>query len=165
MSDKLKKYVEERSADFEVFPFDVEEGWKGVAERVSKPEPKKQNPWMKIAASVSLLLVASIVLLIFQYQQNTGLARELAEAEYYYQEMVDAKLASVKGKVDTAPILADFEVKDDAFRELKNDLNDNVDNHEVVEAMIANYRLKLKILEQIVTELEEDNYESIETSI
>ena len=75
MSDNLKKYVEGRSSDFDVFPFDVDEGWKGLANRITHKEPNKQNTWMRIAASVSLLLVASVVLLVFQYQQNTGLAR------------------------------------------------------------------------------------------
>ena len=43
---------------------------------------------------------------------------------------------------------------DYVFRELKEDLNDNADNEEVVVAMIQNYRLKLEILEDILMQLE-----------
>ncbi len=166
MSDSLKEYVERESADFEVFSFDADAGWSEIAEKVSAPAPKQRNPWMMVAAAVSLLLVATVTLLINQYNTNMpSFSQELAEAERYYQEMVSIKLASVGGKLDTAPIIADFDEMDAAFDELKNDLKDDVDNQEVVEAMIANYRLKLKILEQIASELEEESYESEQTDL
>ena len=166
MSDSLKEYVERESSDFEVFSFDADQGWDEIGSRVVAPPAKKRNPWMMVAAAVSLLLVASVTLLINQYNSAApSFSQELAEAERYYQEMVSNKLASVGGKLDTAPIIADFDEMDAAFNELKMDLEDDVDNQEVVEAMIANYRLKLKILEQIAGELEEESYESEQTDL
>ena len=57
-------------------------------------------------------------------------------------------------------LIEDFTEMDKAFLELKEDLKDDVDNEEVVEAMINNYRLKLKILERIMIEIEEKDNES-----
>ena len=39
------------------------------------------------------------------------------------------------------------------FNELKIDLKDDAANEEVIEAMIQNYRIKLQILEEILTQL------------
>ncbi len=163
MSDSLKEVIDRKPEEFEIYPFDVEAGWSELAPKVGIHRRRGSNPWMYVAAGVTLLLVASVWLLVQQNQ--AGLPQQLFEAEAYYQEMVDARLASVRGKVDTDLILADFEEMDHAFEELRNDLKDDVDNQEVVEAMIANYRLKLKILERIVTEIEEKNDEDINKDI
>ena len=56
-------------------------------------------------------------------------------------------------------ILEDLAVMDQAFAELKADLRDNVDNEEVIAAMMENYQLKLQILEEILNELEKENRE------
>jgi hypothetical protein len=42
---------------------------------------------------------------------------------------------------------------DKVFEELKRDLKDNSDNEEVIEAMIQNYRIKLEVLDEILTQL------------
>jgi hypothetical protein len=84
---------------------------------------------------------------------------ELQEAQFYYEEIIDAKLIRVKNQVDDPALLQDIEELDKAFQELKKDLKEDVDNHEVVLAMIDNYRLKLKILERILEDIEESEYE------
>ncbi len=42
---------------------------------------------------------------------------------------------------------------DEIFEELKDDLKDDSDNEEVIEAMVQNYRIKLQVLEEILTQL------------
>ena len=42
---------------------------------------------------------------------------------------------------------------DGILRELKEDLNDDADNQEVVEAMMQNYMLKLEILEDMLEQI------------
>ena len=46
---------------------------------------------------------------------------------------------------------------DRVFLDLKDDLKDNADNEEVIEAMIQNYRLKLEILEEMLMVLKESD--------
>lgn len=45
---------------------------------------------------------------------------------------------------------------DEVLLQLKNDLNDDVANAEVLAAMIQNYRLKLEILEQTLQFIEQE---------
>ena len=46
---------------------------------------------------------------------------------------------------------------DSDYSSLKKDLKDNADNQEVIDAMIDYYRLKLKMLEQILEELKNND--------
>ena len=48
-----------------------------------------------------------------------------------------------------AEINDELSVLDSVYNGLRSDLADNIANDEVVEAMIQNYRLKLKILEDL----------------
>ena len=42
---------------------------------------------------------------------------------------------------------------DSVYTDLKKDLKDNMANQEVVEAIIENYRLKIRILEELLSEI------------
>jgi 3-hydroxyacyl-CoA dehydrogenase len=50
---------------------------------------------------------------------------------------------------------------DSMYYDLKSDLKDNMANQEVIEAIIENYRLKITILEDILTEITPLNDECI----
>lgn len=93
--------------------------------------------------------------------QNSKLYNTLLEAEYYYT----AQIGVEKDKfytltVGNSPIRNEIhdELKelDREFNELKEDLNDNVDNEEIIAAMIQNYRLKLRILQDMMIQLQDD---------
>lgn len=90
--------------------------------------------------------------------EQSPLVGELKEAEMYYTSQIEFMRAEairlsqgdpqVKEIIDTEMIDLD-----QVFRELKNDLKDNTDNEEVIEAMIQNYRIKLEVLEEILRQL------------
>ncbi len=164
MSDELKKYVENRRDELEVFSFDPDKGWDEIRDRVRVEPPKNRfiRPWMYAAASVLIVVTGLVIGYRFA---NADSQSEFADTQFYYQDMVDAKLQLVRQRVDDPEILADLEAMDQAFSELKADLRDDVDNEEVVEAMIDNYRLKLQILERILDELEEESDEEHERNL
>ncbi len=165
MSDPLKRYVEANQSDFEVFPFDEEVGWEEIASKIQPARTKKMRlkPWLYVAASVLLLAVFGVAVMQ-PNQMESGYASEIMEAKTYYQHMVDGKISLVKARVDDEELFADLEAMDVAFEELERDLKDDVDNEEVVAAMIDNYRLKLKILEKILEELDQKEHEQVEST-
>jgi len=74
--------------------------------------------------------------------------------------MVNDKLSEILPMIEEFPELGeelrnDLLELDNIYEVLKADLVDNIANDEVVEAMIQNYRLKLKILEDIQSFLKE----------
>jgi hypothetical protein len=95
-------------------------------------------------------------------EDQSPLAGEFREAEMYYTSQIEFMRAEVirlsDGDPDIREII-DMEMVDldKIFQELKSDLQDNTDNEEVIEAMIQNYRIKLEILEEILSQLKQSN--------
>ena len=90
------------------------------------------------------------------------MVRELIEAEAYYSSLISIKKEEVFRLTASNPEVRheiDMEMVDldRVFSELKEDLKDNADNEEVIEAMIQNYRVKLDILEEMLLELKQTN--------
>jgi predicted phage-related endonuclease len=83
---------------------------------------------------------------------------ELAEVENYYRSIIYQKenelyhLTGNSNDIKT-DLSAEFKELDKAMRELKEDLKENVDNEQVIEAMIQNYRVKVEILENILNQV------------
>lgn len=78
--------------------------------------------------------------------------KELAEVKAYYSEIIKSKKAEVFHCTENNPdvkneINNEFGQLDKAFKELQNDLRENVDNSQVIDAIIQNYRMKLEVLE------------------
>ena len=98
----------------------------------------------------------------------SDLSPELAETEFFYLQQVSEKLQLIQASdygIDPE-IMGDLAVLDSAYQQLKMDLKDNIDNEEVVNAMITNYRIRLQLLEQILIEIQEhDNEEDNKVSI
>jgi len=155
MSDKLKNYIENNQEDFEVYPFDADAGWADISGKVT-PQVKKWPVWKSISVAACLLLMATGVAVQFSGSQT----EELTEIESYYESEISYKTSLVKSQIGDPTILQDLEAMDQAFSELKADLKENVDNEEVILAMMENYQLKLQILEEILGELEKEKGES-----
>ncbi|MGD2034222.1 MAG: hypothetical protein PVF73_04140, partial [Bacteroidales bacterium] len=54
----------------------------------------------------------------------------------------------------------DLSELDSIYEGLKDDLKDNIANHEVIEAMIQNYRLRIAILEDMLLFLDQEDEEN-----
>jgi hypothetical protein len=95
-------------------------------------------------------------------QEQSPLYNELREAEIYYTSQIEFMRAEAIRISENDPgvrEIIDMEMVDldEIFQELKNDLQDNTDNEEVIEAMIQNYRVKLEVLEEILVQLKQAN--------
>ncbi|MBE0653557.1 MAG: hypothetical protein IH594_07150 [Bacteroidales bacterium] len=99
---------------------------------------------------------------------------ELKETEYYYNNLVDIKMKELQPLIADIPeikgeISQDLSELDSMYISLKKDLLDNIANHEVLEAMIQNYRLKLQILEELLAEVKNErkneNHEKNKTDV
>jgi len=93
-------------------------------------------------------------------EMQSPLVNDLKEAEIYYTSQIEFMRAEVIRVSDGDPgvremIDTQMVDLDQVYEELKRDLKDNTDNEEVIEAMIQNYRIKLEILEEILSQIKQ----------
>lgn len=167
-NDELKDHIDSRRQEFEVYDFDLDNSWDNISERLKQKEESHVKVPLKFiwrVAAVFLISIGATFYLTWANLSNSTIdsisSLELAEADMYYGNLISNKvlqLRSSKAEIDPN-IYEDIEALDVAFSELKEDLRDNADNDEVVNAMILNYKIKLEILERILVELKIDEGE------
>lgn len=180
--DKLEKYILDHRGQF-----DDQEPDPALWEKVDmRKAPVIRINWKDIAwkaAAVAVIFVASYFFHDYiasrkqSYQNlmnknaevNSPMVRELIAAEAYYTSQIDLRKEEVFRLTASNPEVRreiDLEMVDldRVFTELKEDLKDNADNEEVIEAMIQNYRLKLDILEEMLLRLKQSNESQNEES-
>ena len=181
MDDKFKKFISEHREEF-----DFREPDPGIWKKVEADiRVRRGISWRVVlsrAAAVLLIFAASYGLNEWIHTLNgKGISGErsskakkenaipgLHEAETYYTNLVKQKLDELEPIIANCPSLQeelnfDMSELDSVYIELKSDLKDNMANQEVVEAIIENYRLKISILEDLLTEMEFDEDECIST--
>ncbi len=176
MKDKLEQFIEDNRDSFDSFsPSQAEGIWNRIeSDRKNKPNGKLILRYFYRAASV--LLIFGLSYMFHDYvdkAKDSKLAEdkmkdiyqqlpELKEAENYYSNLVSSKMEEVKPFLANNPgiseaINVDLVELDSVYVSLKNDLKDNVANDQIIEAMIQNYRLKLRILEDLQAEIKKEN--------
>lgn len=164
--DRLEEFVRanrEAFDDLEPSP----EIWEKIKKDSAKNKKFRINPVLfRVAAVLAVLLITAALLLknnLFNSSEFTAFAddpelQELLEAESYYSQEVNVKLKEIRKCYYTIPDLKD-EVETDLnelekmYFELKKDLKDNISNKEVIEAMIENNRYRLKLVDDVLEQI------------
>jgi len=122
---------------------------------------------MKVAAVVAVILLVPVILFQIRLseQKQTVQAvpldpevQELMEAEAYYAQEVSGKLAEIQKCYHIYPELK-IEVEGDLnelelmYMNLKSDLKENISNKEVIEAMIENNRNRMKLVDEVLEQI------------
>ncbi len=131
-------------------------------ENIDKKIPHKKQITLKkiILGSASIAAIFIIALIAIKFtdrtsNSNSKLYTEIKETERYYNNILNSKKDEVYKLTSHKPEIKqgidnELALLDSAMLELKNDLKDDISNTEVIEAMIQNYRMKLKILEDMM---------------
>ncbi len=165
MTDRLEDFLKNNQEAFN----DLEPSnavWEKVAFRANAAQrpARKRIIYLSSAASAAVIAGIIIVLGIFQTPADNQFTAEqfpvINETEAFYIRQVNTQRQAVYHLTTQHPDLKkaldnDLAELDTVLLELKKDLNDNVANAQVVEAMIQNYRMKLTILEDIKGYLEQ----------
>ena len=171
MNDRLKQYIDQNRGAFDSLDAPIG-GWDAIDKQLHGHKHKRFRilRYSGIAAAAALIGIMLYVT-VLQPQNNGEQIAEvsyMSEAELYYATEVNQKRAQVYQMSAQYPELQtemdnDLAELDTIMAEIKRDLEDNVDNTEVVEAMIQNYRMKLSILEDIMQFLEEQQEDNEQT--
>ncbi len=160
--DNLEEFVVSNREKFDFLDPDPKL-WRKVHK--SKKVIRLRRMAWKVAAILVILLIYPFYTLIinneFNLKSSSGTEHiirkipELHEADIYYTSQINDQLQLIKTALAKNPDLMtelkkDMDKLDDIHNELLVDLNDNIDNKDVVEALIQNYRMKVSILEGLL---------------
>jgi hypothetical protein len=175
MEDRFEKFIRENREEFDFREPDPLV-WNKIESGI---RPRHGIGWKTIisrAAVVFLIFTASYM--VHELIDNGGhilagkrsqeksakkiIIPELQEAELYYSGLVSERLEEVKPILASCPgvekeLNSDMSELDSLYTALKADLNDNIANQEVIEAIIENYRLRIAILEELLAELKPED--------
>jgi len=166
--DRLESFVNENRHEFDQLePSD--RMWEAISGQLNA-EPKRKIrkfSWMKIAAVVVLALAIPTVIYQVKFSEQKQSAKavqvdpevqELIEAEAFYAQEVSGKLAEIQKCYKVYPELkmeieGDLNELESMYLSLKSDLKENISNKEVIEAMIENNRNRMKLVDDVLEQI------------
>jgi hypothetical protein len=169
MKDRFEDFIKQNRDDFD-FRQPDDAIWNRLKNDIRIKSKTNWKLVMKQAAAVILIFAASYAIneMVHRYNsrgdagmkaRNEKIIPGLSEAETYYTSLINQKMDELKPVMANCPSLQeelnyDMSELDSVYTDLKSDLKDNMANQEVIEAIIENYRLKISILEDLLTEME-----------
>lgn len=177
--DVLEKFVREHAEAFDTFEVPGE-AWAVVEKKIFKTAPYKKRQivfYAKRIAAAVLIFASAWMLNDYRdsKRQNARVGetisrempaelKELADAEAFYTSQVKIREDELLAYAQDYPeiiedLKEEFNAMDLHRNELKNDLAESSADEKVIEAIIRIYRIKLEILDQILTELKKSDSE------
>jgi hypothetical protein len=166
--DNLEEYIRKHREEM-----DRHKPSSGIWRRIRKEIKSGRNSrWISIAAMVAVILGTTVVFLRpgFKPSQKAGGEIKnqavmngnspLRETEIYYNNLANTLYREATPMLTKNPeiekeLSSDISQIDSICSEIKKDLKDNVANQDVVEALIQNYRIKIRLLEDMLQVLKE----------
>jgi hypothetical protein len=140
--------------------------WMGINAKL--PQKKSSFKILKIAAAILILVSITIVItwMVRPPRQSTvslaSLSPELANEENSFMLVIDQKLKEIKEnnikKEDYAPFFEELEMLDKLNHEALKDLNTGPVNPRLISMLLKYYEQKIRILEQLLNEIEKNKY-------
>ena len=163
--DRLEEFIKANREAFD----DLEpssEVWKKVKVNTAKSKKLRLNPILfRVAAVIAVVVLTAGLLVkstIFSTPSsafaNDPELKELLEAESYYAQEVTIKMKEIRKCYYTYPELkqeieTDLHELEEMYFDLKKDLREGVSNKAVIEAMIENNRYRLKLVDDVLEQI------------
>lgn len=169
--DKLEEHIKNNREDLDRHT-PSSDIWRRIDKSLNR-ENTRLPKWLSVAAMLIVILGSAL----FLYQNRNKMTwmkggrnleaqqeltnPQLKETEIYYNNLVNALYLEatplLTGNPDIKKELnTDISHLDSLCTEIRKDLKDNVANQEVVEALILNYRIKIRLLEDMLVILREN---------
>lgn len=171
--DDLEDFIRKNKASFDTgTPKD--ELWDKINANRKKDHILTKQVWMfpakimRIAASIVILCLAAFgtyKLIDTEKPQTTSaeinLPNEVAELDQYYEKQVGIYMSQVEKVITDEELLADIKkdlkLLDKEKTELFDEYGNAIDDQQVLQALISTYRMKIQVLEDILTLINENN--------
>jgi len=157
MKDELRKYIQENKEEWQTPP--VPEGLWDSIEKETTPKVvsiKRARLWVMSGATVAAAVIAGLFLFMDQPADNRQVGDPFHEVELFYEAQLTSKMEQLSAFEVDEELLGEIELLKEEYTSLKTEMEVSVNNEEILEQMMENYRWRLKIIERLLIELEED---------
>lgn len=165
-TDRLEDFIKENREAFDQLE-PSEKVWEQISKSKHKPQKVSMvNYLLRVAAVVTIAVIITVIVAktgIFNSEEKEMLTedpelRELIEAEAFYASQVNEKMDEIRKCYDTFPeikeeVETDLTELQEMYEVLKIDLKDNISKKEVIEAMIENNRFRLKMVDEVLDQI------------
>ncbi|MBU2972977.1 hypothetical protein [Zobellia sp. B3R18] len=166
--DNFEKHIRENRAAFDDHKADRAKLWANIEAKLDPPRAKVvplwKSPIFKVAASVLIVLgISSLIGLTFlgnSANEDTFVSKELQDIDMHYQGLVSYQVQLVQknenlSDADKAEFLSFMDDLDKEYDQLKLEMQNNLDNELVLEAIVSNYRKRIELIENLLRQLNE----------
>ena len=167
MMDNFEKHIRENKQAFDVHKVDKDKLWQGIASQLDdKPQPKVIPLWkskkLRVAASIVLLMGLSLMTFFVLNNQTQNMDayanEELLEIDMHYQHLVYQQVQLVKNHPklsdkDKKEFLSFIDELDKEYDQLKLEMQNNLDNELILEAIVQNYKKRIELIENLLRQI------------
>ena len=164
--DNFERHIRENASQFDTRKADRAKLWANISAELQPQQPKViplwRRPLVRIAASVVLLLgMASLIgLSIFGggTTETQYVSKELLEIDMHYKGLVSYQVRLVQDNPklspeDKAEFLSFMDELDEEYETLRKEMRSNLDNELVLEAIVANYKKRIELIENLLRQI------------
>ncbi|WP_299534182.1 hypothetical protein [Ulvibacterium sp.] len=166
--DNFEKHIRENKALFDEHKADKAKLWANIASDLEEPGPKVvplwRSPLIRVAAGVLLLFGIAGITGVFLMKkadynmQETIVSQELLDIDMHYKSLVSYQVQLVKDNPklsdgDKEEFLLFMDELDKEYELLKLEMKKNLDNERILEAIIANYKKRIELIENLLHQI------------
>ena len=164
--DNFEKHIRENAEQFNNQKADRAKLWANISAELQKEEPKVipfwKRPILRIAASVVLLVGLAVIFEQSYFGDNSVetqyVSKELLEIDTHYQGLVSYQVRLVQqnpnlSEEDKTEFLSFMDELDTEYELLRKEMRSNLDNELVLEAIVANYKKRIELIEKLLKQI------------
>ena len=164
--DNFEKHIRENTTEFDEHKADKAKLWAAIAQELKTEEPKViplwKSPMLRIAASVVLLIGLAGFIGMSVLENGTTetqyASKELLDIDMHYNSLVAYQVQLVKDNKNLSSTYKDefltfMDELDEEYAVLKLEMNKNLDNELVLEAIVKNYKKRIELIENLLSQI------------
>lgn len=160
--DNFEKHIRENSTLFDEHKADKAKLWAKIESKLDDTKPKViplwKSPMLRIAASVLIILGLSVFSTMGDDAQNGFASQELQDIDMHYKSLVSFQVQLVQdhpklSDEDKKEFLSFMDELDEEYKLLKLEMEKNLDNGRILEAIVGNYKKRIELIENLLKQI------------
>lgn len=175
--DNFEKHIRENAAEFDEHKADRSKMWAKISKEMEVEEPKVIPLWKssKLRIAATLLLLLGLAGFVGMQVFGSGASgetqyasKELLDIDMHYKGLVSYQVQLVQNnpnlsEEDKTEFLSFMDELDTEYVQLRLEMNNNIDNERVLEAIVSNYKQRIELIEKLLkqindSKLNDDDY-------